>query len=160
VKWCQEFETPCIVFEDLKEMRDGLNYGIRLNRRLHRLPFRMVQFYTSYKAAFNGIPIGWIDPHETSQRCPMCGHAEGANRIKKRFKCRDCGHQDHADRSASVNIAVKGIKQHQEWTVPALNSLPTVRTVRRQASGAVDAPTVTRNTVQDDQTDGVAGVSD
>lgn len=160
VEWSHQFEKPCIVFEDLKEMRDSIDYGTRMNRRLHHLPFRALQFYTSYKASFEGTPTGWIDPYKTSQRCPMCGHAEQANRNKKRFKCRSCGHQDHSDRGASVNIAVKGIKKHQDWNVPALNSLPVVRTVRRQASGAVDAPTVTHPTVRGYQADGRVGVSD
>ncbi|OYR79383.1 transposase [Halorubrum sp. E3] len=160
VEWSRQFEKPCIGFEDLKEMRDSIDYGTRMNRRLHHLPFRALQYYTSYKAAFEGVPTAWVAPEYTSQRCPLCGHTERGNRNKKRFKCRSCGQQDHADRSASVNIAVKGIKKHQEWTVPALNSLPQVRTVRRQASGAVDAPTVTHDTVRGYQTDGVTGVSD
>ena len=159
VEWSQQFEKPCIVFEDLKEMRDSIDYGTRMNRRLHHLPFRALQFYTSYKASFEGIPTSWIDPAYTSQRCPMCGHTERANRHKKRFKCKDCGHQDHSDRGASVNIAVKGVKK-LDWNVPALNSLPVVRKVRRQASGAVDAPTVTRPTVRGYQADGRMGVSD
>ncbi|WP_049934304.1 RNA-guided endonuclease InsQ/TnpB family protein [Haloplanus natans] len=159
VEWSQRFEKPCIVFEDLKEMRDSIDYGTRMNRRLHHLPFRALQFYTSYKASFRGIPTVWIKPKYTSQRCPMCGHTERANRNKKRFKCRDCGHQDHSDRGASVNIAVKGVKK-LDWNVPALNSLPVVRKVRRQASGAVDAPTVTHPTVRGYQADGRVGVSD
>jgi putative transposase len=121
VEWSQRFEKPCIVFEDLKEMRDSIDYGTRMNRRLHHLPFRALQFYTSYKAAFESIPTGWINPEYTSQRCPMCGHTKRANRNKKRFKCTECCHQDHSDRGASVNIAVKGIKKHQYWNVPALN---------------------------------------
>ena len=160
VEWSHQFENPCIVFEDLKEMRDSIDYGTRMNRRLHHLPFRALQYYTTYKAGFKGIPTAWINPEYTSQRCPMCGHTERANRNKKRFKCQDCSHQDHSDRGASVNIAVKGIKKHQNWNVPALNSLPVVRKVRRQASGAVDAPTVTQPTAQGYQTDGRLGVSD
>ena len=113
VEWSQQFEKPCIVFEDLKEMRDSIDYGTRRNRRLHHLPFRALQYYTSYKASFEGTPTGWINPEYTSQRCPLCGHTERANRNKKRFKCKDCGHQDHSDRGASVNIAVKGIEKHQ-----------------------------------------------
>ena len=159
VEWSQQFEKPCIVFEDLKEMRDSIDYGTRMNRRLHHLPFRALQFYTSYKASFEGIPTSWIDPAYTSQRCPMCGHTERANRHKKRFKCKGCGHQDHSDRGASVNIAVKGVKK-LDWNVPALNSLPQVRKVRRQASGAVDAPTVTHPTARGYQADGRVGVSD
>jgi len=166
VEWSRQFERPCIVFEDLKEMRDSIDYGTRMNRRLHHLPFRALQYYTSYKAAFEGIPTTWISPEYTSQRCPVCGHTERANRNKKRFKCKDCDYQDHSDRGASVNIAVKGIKKHQDWNVPALNSLPVVRKVRRQASGAVDAPTATHSSVRDDRdpSRGVAsrtvGVSD
>ncbi|WP_049985681.1 RNA-guided endonuclease TnpB family protein [Halobellus rufus] len=159
VKWSQQFERPCIVFEDLKELRDSIDYGTQMNRRLHHLPFRALQFYTSYKASFEGVPTAWIDPAYTSQRCPMCGHTERANRNKKRFKCRGCEHQDHSDRGASVNIAVKGVKKHQDWNVPALNSLPVVRKVRRQASGAVDAPTVTHPTVRGSLADGRSGVS-
>ncbi|WP_254534873.1 transposase [Halomarina litorea] len=160
VEWSQQFEKPCIVFEDLKEMRDSIDYGTRMNRRLHHLPFRALQFYTSYKASFEGIPTGWINPEYTSQQCPLCGHTERANRNKKRFKCKDCAHQDHSDRGASINIAVKGTKDHQDWNVPALNNLPQVRKVRRRASGAVDAPTVTHPTVQGSPADGQMGVSD
>ncbi len=159
VEWSQQLERPCIVFEDLKQMRDSIDYGTRMNRRLHHLPFRALQFYMSYKASFEGIPTAWINPEYTSQRCPICEHTERANRNRKRFKCRSCGHQDHSDRGASVNIAVKGIKKHQDWNVPALNSLPQVRKVRRRASGAVDAPTVTHPTVRGDQADGRMGVS-
>jgi len=159
VEWSRQFEKPCIVFEDLKEMRDSLDYGTRMNRRLHCLPFRALQYYTSYKAAFEGIPTIWINPEFTSQRCPLCGHTERANRNKKRFKCRSCSHQDHSDRSASVNIAVKGVKK-LDWNVPALNSLPTVRKVRRQASGAVDAPTITSETTRGYHPNGNRGVSD
>jgi IS605 OrfB family transposase len=160
VEWSQQFETPCIVFEDLKELRDSIDYGMRMNRRLHHLPFRALQYSTLYKASFEGIPTAWINPEYTSQQCPMCGHTERANRNKKRFKCRSCSHQDHSDRGASVNIAVKGIRKHQDWNVPALNSLPVVRKVRRQASGAMDAPTVTHPTVRGSHADGRMGVSD
>ncbi|MFO7834355.1 MAG: transposase [Halohasta sp.] len=159
VEWIRQFENSCIVFEDLKEIRDGIDYGTRMNRRLHHLPFGALQFYTSYKAAFEGIPTVWINPEYTSQRCPICGHTERANRNKKRFKCKDCEHQDHSDRGASVNIGLKGMKKI-DWNVPALNSLPIVRKVRRQASGAVDAPTVTHPTARGYQADGRMGVSD
>jgi len=37
----------------------------------------------------------------------MCGHTERVNRHKKRFNCRSCSHQDHGDRGAGVDVAVK-----------------------------------------------------
>ena len=45
VGWSRQFETLCIVFEDPKEMSDSINYGTRMNRRLHHFPFRALQFY-------------------------------------------------------------------------------------------------------------------
>jgi putative transposase len=55
---------------------------------------------------------------------------------------------------------MKSIEKYLDWNVPALNSLPVVRKVRRQALGAVDVPTVTHDTVTGHLADGVAGVSD
>jgi hypothetical protein len=63
VEWSQQFEKPCIVFEDLKEMRDSIDYGTRMNRRLHHLPFRALQYYTSYKTVFKSVPTAWIPPN-------------------------------------------------------------------------------------------------
>jgi hypothetical protein len=57
----------------VKTSRDSINYGTRMNRRLHHLPFRDLQYCTSYKASFEGIPTVWIDPAYTSQRCPIWG---------------------------------------------------------------------------------------
>ena len=54
---------------------------------------------------------------------------------------------------------MKGVEK-LDWNVPALNNLPVVRKVRRQASGAVDAPTVTHDAVRGYQADGIVGVSD
>jgi len=161
VKWVSQFEQPVIVFEDLKEMRDCINYGTRMNRRLHSLPFRKLRSLITYKAAFTGIPSGEIDPQYTSQTCSLteCEHTTRSNRRKKRFKCTECGRQDHADRNAAINIAKKGlVKLNRD--VPALKTLPNVRKLRRQASGCVDQPTVTQLTVRGVHTDGSSGVSD
>jgi hypothetical protein len=98
----------------------------------------------SCRTSQRGVPIAWIYPEYTSQRCTM--GSERANRKKKRFNCRDCGHQDHSDRDAGVNIAVKGVSETGvDWNVSTLNTLPTVRTreLRRSASGRVNRPSVT-----------------
>ncbi|ELY90186.1 IS1341-type transposase [Natrialba hulunbeirensis JCM 10989] len=161
VEWVSLFETPVIVFEDLKEMRDSIDYGTRMNRRLHSLPFRKLRDFITYKAAFQGIPSEEINPEYTSQACSLtkCEHTTRANRNKKRFKCVECGRQDHADRNAAINIAKKELEK-LDRNVPALKTLPTVRKLRRQASGCVDQPTVTHDTARGHHADGVAGVSD
>jgi len=134
-RWVSQFNDPIIVFEDLKDMRDSIDYGTRMNRRLHSLPFASLRDMITYKAAWDSIPSTDINPEYTSQRCPRtnCLHTERSNRNKKRFKCKECGFQDHSDRKAAVCIA-------QEWfadngNVPSLETLPRVWKVRRTASG-------------------------
>jgi len=138
VEWSEQFDDPVFVFEDLKDIRDDIDYGTRMNRRLHSLPFAQLQTFVSYKAAWNGIPVVKIDPEYTSQECLSCGHTDRANRQKKRFKCVACAFQDHADRKAAVSISAKGL-QKLNRNVPALNNLPVVR-VRRQRNGACEPP--------------------
>jgi IS605 OrfB family transposase len=160
VEWVSQFDHPVIVFEDLKEMRDSIDYGTRMNRRLHSIPFRKLREFIAYKAAFQGIPGDDINPEYTSQACSLtrCEHTTRSNRQGKRFKCVGCGRQDHADRNAAINIAKKGLEK-LDRNVPALKTLPQVRKVRRQASGCVTQPTVTHDTVRGHLADGVVGVS-
>ena len=162
VEWIQQFESPVIVFEDLKDMRDHIEYGAPMNRRLHSLPFAKLRAFITYKASWRGIPSDDVDPEYTSQRCPICGHTERANRNKKRFKCRECEHQDHVDRGAGISVAQKWLRKREDRNVPALNTLPQVRKweLRRQASGSVDGPTVILDTARGYHPDGIRGVSD
>jgi len=141
VEWISQFTDPVIVFEDLKDMRESIDYGTRMNRRLHSLPFAALQEMVSYKAAWKGIPSDEVDPEYTSQRCPRteCQHTDRANRQKKRFKCKRCEFQDHADRKAAVCV-VQNWLDEQYGNVPSLETLPRVRTVRRAASGAGGGP--------------------
>ena len=136
VDWISQFTAPVLVFEDLKDMRDSIDYGTRMNRRLHSLPFASLQDMLSYKAAWAGIPTVKTDPEYTSQRCPRtdCQHTARGNRHKKRFKCQQCGFQDHADRKAAVCIVQNWLDERTE-NVPSLETLPSVRKVRRAASG-------------------------
>jgi len=147
VEWSQQFEKPCIVFEDLKEMRDGIDYGTRMNRRLHHLPFRALQFYTSYKASFEGIPTAWINPEYTSQRCPMCGHTERnepeqeAVQVSVVFPSRPqrswCKRQYCRKRREETQLECACSQQPSRCSEGATASI-----------GAVDAPTVTHPTAR------------
>lgn len=136
VEWLSQFDNPVVVFEDLKDMRESIDYGTRMNRRLHSLPFNKLREFITYKAGWNGIPSQNVDPEYTSQRCPRvdCLHKERANRRKKRFKCTECAFQDHADRKAGVCVAQEWLWDRDE-NVPSLNTLPRVKKVRRTVSG-------------------------
>ena len=56
-----------------------------------------------YKAKICGIPVIYIDPRYTSQKCSRCGQL--GNRNNKKYACTHCGHVDHADSNAAFNIA-------------------------------------------------------
>jgi IS605 OrfB family transposase len=55
------------------------------------------------QALSRGIPVGYVNPMNTSRRCSRCG-AFG-RRVRKRFECPQCGRVIHADVNAALNIA-------------------------------------------------------
>jgi len=62
------------------------------------------------KAAASGVRVVFADPRFTSQQCHACGHAQPDNRESQAvFRCQQCGHLDHADRNAALNILARGL---------------------------------------------------
>jgi putative transposase len=50
------------------------------------------------------------DPRFTSQQCHVCGHTAADNRDSQAvFRCKRCGHADHADANAARNILARGL---------------------------------------------------
>jgi putative transposase len=72
------------------------------------------------KAAASGCRVIYADPRFTSQQCRLCGHTEPGNRESQAvFRCKGCGHQDHADVNAAGNILARGLALAAGGTVPA-----------------------------------------
>jgi len=64
------------------------------------------------KAAASGVQVVFVDPRFTSQQCHACGHTQPENRESQAaFSCVACGHLDHADRNAALNILARGLRQ-------------------------------------------------
>ena len=62
------------------------------------------------KAAASGAAVIDVDPRFTSQQCHVCGHTAPANRDSQAvFRCQQCGHSDHADVNAAMNILARGL---------------------------------------------------
>ncbi|GLY73708.1 hypothetical protein Airi01_019750 [Actinoallomurus iriomotensis] len=74
-----------------------------LNRSIHAAGWGHLAIRLEHKAAGR---VEKINPAYTSQTCHACGHCAADNRESQTvFRCRACGHVDHADVNAAKNIA-------------------------------------------------------
>jgi transposase len=74
-----------------------------LNRSIHAAGWGQLVARLADKAPGR---VEKIDPAYTSQTCNACGHRARENRESQAvFRCRACGHTDHADVNAAKNIA-------------------------------------------------------
>ena len=96
-----------IALENLKGIRQRTRVkGPEQRARHSNWAFSQLRQFVAYKARRAGIPVVYVDPKYTSQRCYACGHTEKANRrSQSEFLCCVCGHADHADVNAAKNIA-------------------------------------------------------
>jgi putative transposase len=106
VEYACRFEKPVLVLEDLLNIREGLDYGEWMNRRLHAWAFARLQQRIEDKAREAGIPVEYIRPEYTSQTCHECGHIGHRNGDEFRCQNDECWVSEyHADINAAVNIA-------------------------------------------------------
>ncbi len=92
-----------IVLEDLKHIRARIRRSKRMNRRLHSLPFRRLQFYVEYKARLVGLPVVYVDPKHSSTLCPVCGGRLAPNG-RRVSRCGRCGYESDRDVIACLNL--------------------------------------------------------
>ena len=63
------------------------------------------------KAALCGVEVIEVSARNTSRRCRACGYTAPENRDSQaEFRCVACGHEDHADINAALNILDRGLK--------------------------------------------------
>lgn len=94
-----------IVLEDLDGIRKTAKVRKRQRYSLNSWSFYQLQGMIEYKAKKRGVPVFYVEPQYTSQRCCRCGHIERSNRKGKLFRCLKCGRVEDADVNAGFNIA-------------------------------------------------------
>lgn len=74
-----------------------------------------------YKAKQKQSTVIKVNPADTSQCCPICGHIETSNRNKKihLFTCKNCGYKSNDDRIGAMNLYRMGINFLEESQVPS-----------------------------------------
>lgn len=108
-------DLPGAYLPNRARAKAGLNRGI-LASCWGLLGSRLEQ-----KAAASGAAVRFADPRFTSQECHACGHTEAGNRDSQAvFLCLACGHEDHADVNAALNILARGLLPATGELVPAL----------------------------------------
>jgi putative transposase len=93
------------IMEELKNMREKIKYGRRMNRRLHSIPFRKIQSTISYKSIERGYKPETVDAKNTSKTCPICSELNKPN--GQVYTCRKCSFQADKHLVAAWNIATK-----------------------------------------------------
>ncbi|MEV0291646.1 transposase, partial [Kribbella sp. NPDC050820] len=88
---------PGVYLPNRRRAKAGLNRGIVANG------WGLLVQRLEHKAAGR---VEKINPAYTSQTCSVCGHCAPENRENQAvFRCVACGHREHADVNAAVNIA-------------------------------------------------------
>jgi IS605 OrfB family transposase len=109
VEYACQFSAPVIVLEDLSYIRNSMDYGTRINRRLHAWVFAHLRGRIEDKAADAGVLVVSVNAAYTSQTCHACGHI-GYRKRQGTFRCTnsECWVSKYqADINGAANIAAR-----------------------------------------------------
>ncbi len=96
-----------VVLENLTDIRENMDYGSYMNRRLHGWAFAKLHSQITYKAQERGIEVSTVNPRNTSKECHACKEV-GSRRHQATFSCtnNDCWVSTYqADINGALNIA-------------------------------------------------------
>jgi putative transposase len=94
-----------LVLENIKQIRYNSIVRKKQVYFLNSWSYYQQEQMLIYKSKKYGVPIFYVEPQYTSQRCSFCGHIEKLNRKGNLFQCKKCGKVENADVNAGFNIA-------------------------------------------------------
>ena len=107
VEYAESVKNPVLVLEDLTHIRENMDYGAYMNRRLHGWGCAKLHAQIRDKAAEMGVPVETVNPRNTSKACHACGE-HGTRPRQATFCCSndDCWVGEYqADVNGAINIA-------------------------------------------------------
>lgn len=105
IRECVRHGVAEIAIGALAGIRDEIDYGDRMNQRLHAWLYRKVIHMIRYKAALAGITVrDDVDKRGTSRTCHACGTAREASRVHRGLYRCSCGGTAQADVNGALNI--------------------------------------------------------
>ncbi|SDY45055.1 putative transposase [Halobellus clavatus] len=103
-----EHSCAYIAFENLRHIRERAPPVKGFHQWAHRQLVDLVE----YKADAEGICVEYVDPENTSRRCPECGHTSEGNRARQaEFECEKCGATANADYVGAKNVRWRYIRR-------------------------------------------------
>jgi len=106
IEWSKRFSKPIIIFEGLSKMNPSQIESKTFRKKVARWIRGRLQKLSEYKARWEGVPVLYVSPWNTSKQCSRCGGM--GERSGLIFKCNKCGYSDYADRNTCYNIAIRG----------------------------------------------------
>jgi IS605 OrfB family transposase len=108
VKIALKYNVKAIVYEDLSNNFKNKNEDF--NYKIHSWFYGKILNYLISIANWNGIATIYVDPKDTSKKCPKCN-----NELEKdknfndlhHFECKNCGFKEDRDYIAVANITKK-----------------------------------------------------
>jgi IS605 OrfB family transposase len=108
VKNALKYNCIAIVYEDLRN--NFKNKNKNYNYKIHMWFYEKILNYLISIANWNGMATIYVDPKDTSKKCPKCNNE--LEKDKKfndlhHFECKNCGFKDDRDCIAVANITKK-----------------------------------------------------
>jgi len=108
-----------LVLEELTHIRSRITVRTGQRNKNASWSFRQLRAFLSYKAQRAGVPVMFVDPHNTSRTCAQCGFVDKRNRRSQaEFSCIRCGHTAHADINAAKILATRGLVSAPHLVAP------------------------------------------
>lgn len=123
VSTLQQSGVQTLVIGDVRDIRTDLNYGKKVNQKLHQWTFGQMRQLISYKWEGIGGDVVLQEERGTSSTCPRCRQRRNSN--GRAFRCK-CGFSAHRDAVGSINIRNK----YQDFGPVVGDMAPPLRGVR------------------------------
>ena len=134
VEECWDRGAATIVIGDVSGIREGMDYGADMNRRLHQWAFRQFGELIEYKAERYGLKVVFEPERDTSKTCPQCGDKNATS--TRQYRCTSCGFMCHRDQVGAMNIRAK-YQDPDGWQSGHLEAVRATATASQEAQGAL-----------------------
>lgn len=104
VSTLHESGVKTVVIGDVRDIRQGLDYGAKANQKMHQWLLGKTRWMISYKVEGFGMEVVLQEEAYTSQTCPACGELHKPK--GREYRC-GCGFHYHRDGVGAYNIRAK-----------------------------------------------------